>query len=175
MLASDHASTVGSDAPDTANVMPEPNAFNKKVMTAMKQLVTEYGGPFDYLRANLKLDAATPEQRSESIQVRNEFALYLWSTFPEAADQCYHHSALLPTVREADMAHTTPLCLHLSSFGYDGSCSLKSAPGSDVFLSLVERYLIEGFVTSSEPGWVVQPEQLAHLGLDPIEDAFHRY
>jgi len=33
---------------------------------------------------------------------------------------------------------------------------------------LVDRYLIDGFVTASEPGWVVQPEALAHLGLDDL-------
>lgn len=142
--------------------------FATRVKAFVKQVIQDHGGPFGYLKFRLKLDPTTKEEKEQSLKLRSDYALWLWETFPESDQISYHHDGLLPSCKESDMGSTLPLCIHVTALGYDKACSAKEPPGEDVFTRLVDRYLIDGFVTASEPGWVVQPEALAHLGLDDL-------
>ena len=153
-------------APDEAHGgSPE---FVARVKAFVKQVIQEHGSPFYYLKFHLKLDPTSNEEKTQSLKLRSDYASWLWETFPESDQIAYHHNGLLPSCKESDMGSTLPLCIHVTSLGYDKACSAKEPPGEDVFTRLVDRYLIDGFVTASEPGWVVQPEALAHLGLDDL-------
>ena len=153
-------------APDEAHGgSPE---FVARVKAFLKQVIQEHGSPYYYLKFHLKLDPTSNEEKTQSLKLRNDYASWLWETFPESDQIAYHHNGLLPSCKESEMGSTLPLCIHVTSLGYDKACSAKEPPGEDVFTRLVDRYLIDGFVTASEPGWVVQPEALAHPGLDDL-------
>jgi hypothetical protein len=44
-----------------------------------------------------------------------------------------------------------PMVLHISKFSWDKSASLRGQPLVDTSAKLLERYAVEGFVTSTEP------------------------
>jgi hypothetical protein len=154
------ATVTETDADDV-----KTTAFIKRVMKSMLCIMKDYGGPYEFIRHELMLDADAPLALEKSTKLKNEFAEWLWTEFPEKQDFHYHHDSLLPSTTEKDMAHSLPLTIHLSSLAYNQLASVKPPPGQDVFLSLVERYMIDGFVTSSEPGLIVQPDSLAHQPL----------
>lgn len=142
--------------------------FAATSFAAMKMIADTYGSPYAYLQAILKLDAGSKEEREEMVREQNNFAAWLWNTFPEVPDQYYHHAGCIPPVLEKDMAVINPVCMHITSFGYRKECSMKPPPGREVFLQLCDRYFTDGFITNAEPGWVVQPDELSHQGLQPL-------
>ena len=76
--------------------------FEKSWFKAVGVISEDYGGPAQYLREVLN------EQSSQEA-----FALYLWSEFPEQADQAYEFSwDDIPVIPEDEMATSTPVCLH---------------------------------------------------------------
>ena len=150
---------------------PSSELFMKHSKAAMRDIINTYGSAFGFLKFHLKLDPEGQEALTVSLKLRNAYAQWLWEEFPESCDTAYHHHGLLPSVTEADMGNTPPLCVHVTSLGYDRTTSMKQPVGEDVFLKLTERYILDGFITSSEPGWVVQPDTLAHLQLIDIPKA----
>ena len=85
---------------------------------------------------------------------------YLLCVFPQLDDHFYSEERTLPSVTEEEKADTPPLKLHISKLGYAIECSLKPYPGNDIFELLIEQYLMDGFVTSGDPLFVVQPFEL---------------
>ena len=161
---SDVATTHGNSWAEPVLAEPEKDLleFTGKVKLAMAKLMNEFGGPQQFLDHEFMLKARKGVELVRSTEIRNAFAEWLWKTFPESDDQVYHHDTLIPAVPEADFAQQLPTCFHVSAFGYEHGCSIKPPPGKDVFLQLCDRYLLEGFVTSSQPLLVVQPAEIAH-------------
>jgi len=89
-------------------------------------------------------------------QSRTELAKYLYETFPELDSVLYHHDRRIPPVSEADMGDSTPVPVHISMLGFCEDCSNKPYPGEEVFCQLSDQFLVDGFVTSSEPLLVSQ-------------------
>jgi len=175
LLGAQPVSESTEDAHSNAWALPTPDlntaahaAFFKTANGAMKHIHAHYGSPYNYLKEELKLGCGTPSDIAESLNLRNDFAHWMWTTFPEKEDQSYHHHGLIPSVKESDMAEIPPLCVHTTSLGYDLSASLKPPPGQHTADQLIERYLLDGVVTVSEPGWIVQPSELAHMSLSPL-------
>ena len=119
----------------------EAGALNKSKLTdRVIAVVKEHGGPTQYLRHQL-----------ESIDDATKFAMWLWETFPEEDRQHYEHMRQLPPATTDDRGITPPLCVHVSSLGYAQECSLKEYPTLQVFGELIEQYIVEGFIKSSDP------------------------
>ena len=129
---------------------PSSELFMKHSKAAMRDIINTYGSAFGFLKFHLKLDPEGQEALTVSLKLRNAYAQWLWEEFPESCDTAYHHHGLLPSVTEADMGNTPPLCVHVTSLGYDRTTSMKQPVGEDVFLKLTERYILDGFITSSE-------------------------
>jgi hypothetical protein len=145
----DGASVAPSEAESWAAPVPRSvgdpiDLFKKEVGQAMRALGV---GPTVYLS---RLDAGEV----------GAFAKWLWEYFPEQDDTCYHHDKRIPPVLAKDTAQTPPLCLHVSTLGMSKECSLKPPPGSDVFYSLADQYLCDGFLTSGEPLLVLQSTEV---------------
>ena len=121
----------------------ELEEFKEMMTKSMKEVGQLHGGPSQYLRS------MTHEQKCD-------FAKWLWRTFPERHDILYHDSRDIPSVQEDDLGSTPATHIHLTSLGFDNDCSLKPATGRELFCSLIEQYLQDGFVTASEPLLVVQ-------------------
>ena len=86
------------DAHSNAWALPTPDlntaahaAFFKTANGAMKHIHAHYGSPYNYLKEELKLGCGTPSDIAESLNLRNDFAHWMWTTFPEKEDQSYHH------------------------------------------------------------------------------------
>ena len=133
----------------------------------MHATMDTYGSPGQYLNACLGMGLANPEKDDidKSVVLQDENAAWLWATFPEADEIYYHHDSLMPPVKEEDMAHTTPLCLHVASLGLAGEASLKPSPGHKLVEELVDLILVNGFETASEPLRASQPDALNQKGL----------
>ena len=93
------------DAHSNAWALPTPDldtaahdAFFKTANGAMKHIHAHYGSPYNYLKEQLKLGCGTPSDIAESLNLRNDFAHWMWTTFPEKEDQSYHHHGLIPSV-----------------------------------------------------------------------------
>ena len=56
------------------------------------------------------------------------------------------------------MRTSVAVSLHVAMLNYKKGCSLKPPPGPKTFKALLERCLLETFVTSSEPLLVTQPK-----------------
>ena len=73
----------------------------------------------------------------------------------------YHHDVEFPFVTEdAELAHTPPLCFHVSCFSCDLEASLRPYPSQQVFEKLVDQYMVDGVCTSGEPLLITQPGKL---------------
>ena len=130
-------------------------AFIKAVNAEFVLAVGKYGGPRQYLLAQL------PDHSSQ-----NAFAHWLWTEFPERDDIFYNHNQTFETLAtEAEMATSSPLIFHVAALGYLTKCSHKPPPGMQKFGLLLEQYLLDGFVTSTEPLLLSQPPSLQALGL----------
>ena len=117
--------------------------FKMQMMGEVKTINEKCGGPAQYLQA-LSQDEA------------GDFAKYLWDAFPEKDDLLYHHSAVVPVVKESELASFPATVLHVAALGFGKDCTLKPAPGKELFGQVVEQYLQDGFLTSGEPLLVVQ-------------------
>ena len=111
-------------------------------------------GPASYLAAHLQNDGE-----------KQNFVNWLWKSFPERDDVCYHHSADIPWVAEQQLAQTPPVAIHIACFGWEDGCGMKPPPGKDLTLQLVEWYLKDGFISSGEVLLVSQPQALAASSL----------
>ena len=103
-------------------------------------MVKKDGGPAQFVR---KLLEARPRTQ--------EYAMWLWHTFPEDASHHYEYGRELPTTDESNQAMTPPLCLHPAALAYTDNCSLKTFPTLEVFEELLNQILQDGFCTQSEP------------------------
>ena len=81
---------------------PEKTKLIQNVVAAIKAS----GGPAQHLRNEL-VDGK-----------KQQFATWLWDTFPEDPRQHYEHGRSLPTVTTDDQSSTLPLCVHISSLEY---------------------------------------------------------
>ena len=164
---------------DTQWAEPEPmqgsdvvNAAKADIMAAMSEIANTYGGPYQYLSAQLQLvsDDKPNNNPKHRIALRNKFAQDLVAFFPENETTVYHHETKVPQLaNDEDMANQLPHCFHISALGYDAPlCSMKDPPGKDLFLKLVDLYVTDGFKTANEPLLVNQPDELAHLGLTAV-------
>ena len=100
-----HSSTVSADthgnewlAPDEAHGgSPE---FVARVKAFVKHVIQEHGLPFYYLKSRLKLDPTSNEEKMQSLKLRNDYASWLWETFPESDQIAYHDNGLLPSPKK---------------------------------------------------------------------------
>lgn len=124
--------------PETPVVAEDPvmiaqHKLRQSIMEDLEGILDRYGGPIQYL---------------EHID-KKAFGEWLWDTFPELDDCLYQHKSNFPTVKESELAESTPLLFHVSALGLDGSSSLKPSPGKAFCLQLAEQFLLEGFLTST--------------------------
>ena len=88
----------------------------------------------------------------------------------ELGDVSYHHEASILFIHSEDeMATQLPYILHITAWAYDKAASMKDPLGRHLFLELMELILQECFETATEPLLFTQPDELAHMGLDPVE------
>ena len=80
----------------------------------------------------------------------------MWTEFTEKDEILYHHNDPIPPIREEELGAAVPVTVHIASLGFSPDCSLKPAPGAELFSQLVARILQDGFVTAGEPLLVVQ-------------------
>ncbi|CAK9096491.1 unnamed protein product [Durusdinium trenchii] len=130
---------------------PVRKALVAKLASALEK---HPGGPASYLAAHLQNDGE-----------KQNFVNWLWKSFPERDDVCYHHSADIPWVAEQQLAQTPPVAIHIACFGWEDGCGMKPPPGKDLTLQLVEWYLKDGFISSGEVLLVSQPQALAASSL----------
>jgi len=74
----------------------------------------------------------------------------------------------VPTVTEDNMGKATPLAMHLCVFTYHDAGSTKPPPHVRTSLQLLEEYLTDGFVTSTEPILIKQPRKLEDSAYSPL-------
>ena len=170
------ASTCGESwaVPDTSTA---DSLSQQQVATAIASICKTHGGPYQYLDAKLNLSATNDDKVDIRTRSLDKYAAFLWATFPERDDTYYQHDSLMPAVKEDDFASTPPTCVHITSLGFMLQCSVKPPPGTLVCEDLTGQYMTDGFQTSAEPLRVVQPESIAHLGLQCLwsasDDAAH--
>lgn len=121
------------------------NSAAEQLLSSCAKVMEMYGGPAQYLSEVLR-EACDGQL----------FLDWLKDTLPECDDTLYHHEAVLPHVTEAELASSTPICLHVSCLGFTANCSLKPCPGFDKCKTLMEEIVKDGFVTSSQPLFVLQ-------------------
>lgn len=124
--------------------------FKAHVKEDLRGAVTD--GPVGYLQSKLA-----------SMEQRKEFADYLVRALPEKMDVGYTYGEITP-VPEAEMGNALPVAMHVAMLGFEPDCTLKTVPGHGSFTELIDQFLMDGFVTSSEPLLVVfsrDPERFA--------------
>ena len=122
---------------------PPLSAFKAQREKEVDEINRRCGGPAPYLQR-----LGQPEL--------DDFAKYLWEEFPEKDDVVYHHDDPIPSVKEDDLGSEVPVTVHVASLGFSPDCSLKPAPGADLFSQLSAQILQDGFVTAGDPLLVVQ-------------------
>lgn len=135
----------------------ESNMVKKKLTEALAEKYTAHGGPANFVRAMY------PDEVSQ-----NNYAAWLLSVFPESDDALYQHDREIPMCPFAECAMTTPVRLHCSTLGFDLSCSMKPYVGTEVGLQLVDQILMDGFLTSADPLFIIQPSELLTSTLRPL-------
>ena len=110
-----------------------------QVLKSCSQALEDCGGPTQYLAAALADGYSAVE-----------FVNWLWDTFPELDNVYYSHKGLDP-VQEGDEGTATGSIVHVAALGFDEACSVKPPCGSDLCGKLQAQYVVEGFVTSSQP------------------------
>ena len=126
--------------------------FNDQMQAAMQRLVKEWGGPAQYLQAHLN-----------GIPAKNEFARWLFKTFPLADDTLFQNHMNIDAVDDETRTSKAALCYHVAALGYDEKCSIRPPPEAVTCLLLADQYLVDGFITSSDPLLILpKPE----LGVD---------
>ena len=118
-------------------------AFVKRMTVEMENIGKTYGGPLQFL-----MTLATDEI--------NAFADHLFQTYFERDDVAYHTEARIPPTTEEEMGSVPPVAVGVHTLGFSKDCTMKPPPGRSLFNLLIEQYLLDGFVTSSEPLLVAQ-------------------
>ena len=128
--------------------VPELGGSEKLLLDTVKNRVEVYirlaldqhGGPAQYLRH--KLD---PPGMCE------EFAEWLFKTFPPSNAALYHFTDPVPPVGPQGLGSTTPLVVHVAQLGFSQRCSMKPDPSAHAAGQIVEHILMQGFLTGEQP------------------------
>ena len=141
------ASAPRSPTADSSTSWAMPITFDQqqqdtkdKIISELLPLVKNVGGPAQFVRRLL-------DARSEVQQ----YATWLWDTFPEDSTTHYEYHRQLPTTDESNQAMTPPLCLHPATLAYTENCSLKTCPTLELLDELLHQILQYWFMTQSEP------------------------
>ena len=101
------------------------------IIVELLPMVKKDGGPAQFVR---KLLEARPRTQ--------EYAMWLWHTFPEDASHHYEYGRELPTTDESNQAMMPPLCLHPAA----RPIGVSIFGSNNVFLSLSVLGSITAFV-----------------------------
>ena len=126
-------------------------SWSAQVLQSCEQALAETGGPVQYLEAVLQHGNA------------QEFLTWLWDTFGELDDVFYTHKNLV-RVNEAEEGSVTASVVHVCALGFTECCAVKPPCGPDLCKKLQAQYVVEGFVTASQPLLVTVPPVEQSLG-----------
>ncbi|CAK9055719.1 unnamed protein product [Durusdinium trenchii] len=116
---------------------------------AMTKMLSEFGGPENYLRI-----------RFASQDQLNEWLNYLVHHVPlDASD--FNFSADLPVTNLSNMSQAQSFRVHPAMFSYAAESSIKGPAENDTVLLMLEEILTDGFMTANEPLLLIQSETLA--------------
>ena len=141
--------TAASSTADSMLVAPvaagtqEHVDYKNFIVADFKKIGKQFGGPCQYLH-------------SFSRDEMNDFAHYLWTTYPERDDLLYCHDARLPATSEEQLAESPPTLVHLTSCGFEEDCSLRPPTAQETAELLVDEIMADGFITSGQPLLVLQ-------------------
>lgn len=80
-----------------------------------------------------------------------DFAKWLLQVFPHKPTLDYVDAGTLPAVPLDNLAQEKPFKVHVSSFSFLKTASLKMPPGRSLTLQLVDEITTDGFISSGEP------------------------
>ncbi|CAK0804884.1 unnamed protein product [Prorocentrum cordatum] len=87
--------------------------------------------------------------------------MWLWSTFVEKDDIFYQHTTNMELAEtERDVNPSCFMSAHVCTLGYEESSSLKPPPGKAKSTQLLEQFLLDGFITTTEPPTINLPDGL---------------
>ena len=72
-------------------------------------------------------------------------------TFPFKPTVVYMNAAHLPAVTLDNLGTEKPHKVHVSSFSFAKTASLKMPPGRNLTMQLVDEIMTDGFISSGEP------------------------
>jgi hypothetical protein len=125
-----------------ATVVTFPQALRTKAADVFSSL----GGPKQYL-------VKTWGHRAQ------DFADALFHQLPLLPQVLYTMPKEMPTVAESERASKPCLPVHVGALAFEEDCSLKGPPTITTALALIDEYLVDGFVTSTEALLVQQLRQ----------------
>lgn len=129
----------------------EMRRFCDCVLAATQKILSEHGGPVQYLRSRYN----KPEKLID-------YAAYLTKEFPEIAT---HPISDLPlkSVMETNRDKAPVQVVHISKLGFDPLITVAGLPARNTCYRLIDEMLADSFVTGGEP--LILRE---HTG--PVED-----
>ena len=125
-----------------------------------KESLTNAGGPVQYLVARYPTNA---EQK--------QFGDALMTHFPPRENIIYQLKGPIPTSEKTVGGKMEPFCLHPALFAWGDEASVKSHPEICTSLRLLQAYLMDGFLTNTEPLHITEQKESAeqyNLGLRSI-------
>ena len=136
-----HQRTSGRMDPNTDEHVPTESDGVQALRKDMDAIYEKFpAGPSAYIKSVLN---------SEKHQ--QDFLQYLWESFQESEECVYQWSGDLPYIKFEQQAEGQPLCLHVGTLAYADGSSLKPPVGVKVWKKLMDQFMGDGFVTSSEP------------------------
>ncbi len=79
------------------------------------------------------------------------FAAKLLTIFPLLDTHNYQLDMNVPEILESQRSSAPCQLIHISSFSFSKSASMKPPAGKGLALQLLDQYLADGFVTSGDP------------------------
>ncbi len=106
--------------PVAAQGQEETIAFREMALNDLLGISKTYPSPQAYLKHFLSKPGD-----------QQKFTTWLRDVFPESEDTFYHHEVCLPGVSESELGSEVPICVHVSSLGFD---KVLQGPDHDLLL-----------------------------------------
>ena len=162
MDESDAASCTASQSAFLTETQPvELTGLALELSNWAKESLTNAGGPVHYLLARYPTNA---EQK--------QFGEALMTHFPPRENIIYQEKGPIPKSEYALGGKMEAFCLHPAWFAWGDDSSVKSRPEICTSLRLLQEYLMDGFLTNTEPLHITEITVSAeeyNLGLWTIE------
>ena len=85
--------------------------FKDAMVKKFDAIIDEHGGPYQYIKRVLKIEAQTDTDKAASLQLQTDYVNYLTGTLLPITDQEYHMNTQIPSIRHEDeSANSLPIC-----------------------------------------------------------------